>query len=209
MDGKPSPAEPKASCAGKEHQHRGSQQDGHQLAARPERLEAHEQEQEIQSIDQQDEFAPRTTQSDEPMMEVLAVRTEERQASQAAPGQSQAGVAHRQGEHEQRGYQGRQHRSFVRIDNRVQPDLESQKVRAAVAQVNARGRKVIPEEPDQGACHTASQQFEVAVLVGHGSDQKHQHQADTSGQAIQAIYQIDQINQSYKPKQSQKSFHSR
>ena len=89
---------------------------------------------------------------------------------------------------------------FVRTEEGQQTDLEPQEIGPAIPQVNPRRREVKPQERQQSARHSRSQQFEAAALMPDVRQQRHEHQANPPRQPVHAVYQVDQVGHPDQPR---------
>src|SRR5438477_1839365 len=115
----------------------------HELAVKPKCGKCQEQTKTGNCVEHQYGALPRKAKIDQPMMDVLPVGAKERQSFQSAAQQSQTNVQNRQSQGEQRRDQSRSHRAFAGIENRENADQKTEQIRAAIAHVNSRWRKVV------------------------------------------------------------------
>src|SRR6516225_3539619 len=92
----------------------------------------------------------------------------------------------------------------MRADERVDGDLESEEVGAAVTEINSSRGEIEPKEPEHRACHTGRKQDEGPILVAYVDEQSKQHQSDAAGQTVHAVDEVQQIGDAYQPQNSQK-----
>src|SRR6516165_8433342 len=132
-DGKPFAAEPEFAGTEQQHQHGHPQKNRHQLAARPKRDEPHHQKNQSDAVKCQHRSPARQTCVEQMMMEMPAIRTENRQPAQATPKNGQADIDDWQRKNEQRRSQGGDDGSFLGAGQGESPYLKTEKISASVS----------------------------------------------------------------------------
>ena len=80
-------------------------------------------------------------------MNMLPVRTKDRQTPHAAARNGQKHIDDGQCQNEKWGHQRGGHGAFMRTEQRKQTNLKAEKISAAIAEINPGRRKVKPQEP--------------------------------------------------------------
>ena len=132
-------------------------------------------------------------------MDVAAVGAKQRKTVQTPPQNGKRSVQNRQGQNKQWSGERGKYGAFLRAGNRQAADEETEKIRAAIAHVNARGREVEPQKPQQRTRHSGGNKGRGTHGAAHINQQDHQHQADATRKAVNTVNQIDQIGQCHKP----------
>src|SRR5688572_4011089 len=140
------------------------------------------------------------------MVEMFAVRTEERQSFQPTANDGQGNIENWQGKRKQWREESRRNGSFVGVQNAQAGDQKAQEVSAAIAHIDSSGREIETEESDQSATHAGSAQGgKAAATEAHIGEQSHQHQGDTASEAIDTIDDVDEVGKADEPQDRQRS----
>lgn len=135
------------------------------------------------------------------MVNVGAIRLENRKAAQEAAGDGQGGIEYRDNEnHDGRGHSENRFRPGA-PQHAVTAEEEADNKAAAVPQEDGSGIEVVAEETEKGAGNRGSGERKGNVPGDERSDQHGEggEQADTGGQAVKAIDQVQGIRAADQP----------